>query len=822
MSRTVVSRRSIFRLVFILGLVGILGFSVLMGWSLYWERLERIEHARIETGNLSHVLEEHALATIQKVDLVILDVLSHLQPGDMRAVPGQEPEDPARARRIHGLLKDKIVGLGEADILYVANAHGEYIYSSLVTIPNITIADRDYFATSKANASAGLVVSRPLVSRTLGTWAMTLSRRVNFEDGSFAGVVNVVIQLSGLEKFYRSLNLGPHGTVLMRDSEMRLVARHPALDQNMGESMPEHPVLRFVAKGVQRGNYLEQSPADGIKRLYSFRQVGNYPLYVLAGFAVEDYLAEWWLHVFWSGIGCLVMIAVTYTLSSIARRGLIAEMQAEAELERYNQRLEKLVDERTRELEAARRVAEAANQAKSAFVANMSHELRTPLNAILGFTQLLIRKGALPEDAAHQIGKIDRAGQHLLMLINSVLSISRIESGRVEIASEPFNLHESIGSAIAMVQTGAEAKGLNLVLDGMQDLPGWVLGDEGHLRQILINLLGNAVKYTEQGEVRFRVVRNGDVFRFEVSDSGPGIETADRERVFQAFFQADLGLEKADGVGLGLAISREYAKLMGGELTLESDVGKGSTFALSLRLPECVGHADIGRFSFHYRLMAGAPACRILVVDDEADDRELMRDLLAEAGVAVRTVENGAQALDCFNEWRPHLIWLDMNMPVIDGCEIARRMRSQPGGDVVKIVALTASVFEESQRMATEAGCDELVYKPIDVDLIFDTMSRLLGIGFEKVRVLPGPPDAPAGETDLSLLPSEIRRRLCQAAESLETAQTREIIQEIRRTHAGIATFLDALAQSFCFDRIAALCREAERRSPGPVGPEDG
>ena len=821
MSRTVVSRRSVFRLVVILGLVGMFGFGVLMAWSLYWERIERIEHARIETGNLSHVLEEHALATIQKVDLVILDVLSHLQPDDMRVVPGQEPDDRARARRINRLLKDKIAGLGEADILYVANAHGEYIYSSLAPIPNITIADRDYFATSKANASAGLVISRPLVSRTLGTWAITLSRRVNFDDGSFAGLVNVVIQLSGLETFYRSLNLGSHGTVLMRDSEMRLVARHPALDQNMGESMPEHPVLRFVAKGVQRGSYLEQSPADGIERLYSFRQVANYPLYVLAGFAVEDYLAEWWLHVFWSGIGCLVMIAVTYTLSSIARRGLVAEMKAEAELERYNQRLEKLVDERTRELETARHVAEAANRAKSTFVANMSHELRTPLNAILGFTQLLIRKGTLPEETARQIGKIDRAGQHLLMLINSVLSISRIESGRVEIACEPFNLRESIGSAIAMVQTGAEAKGLDLVLDGAQDLPDWVLGDEGHLRQILINLLGNAVKYTERGGVKLSVTRKGDMYRFEVSDSGPGIETANRERVFQAFFQAELGLEKADGVGLGLAISREYAKLMGGELTLESDVGKGSTFSLNLRLPECVGHADLGRFSFHYRLMAGVPACRILVVDDEADDRELMCDLLAEAGLSVRTVENGAQAFDCFCEWQPQLIWLDMNMPVLDGSEVARRLRLFPGGDGVKIVALTASVFEESLRMATEAGCDELVYKPIDVDLIFDTMSRLLRIGFEKVRVVPGPVDASAGEADLSLLPGELRRRLCRAAESLETAQTREIIQEIRQTHAGIATFLDALAQRFCFDRIAALCRAAEKTSSGPGGPEN-
>lgn len=808
-TRTPSPERATLRWISTLWFVGVLAFALLLGWSLYKERNDRVAQARIETDNLSHVLEEHALATLQKIDLVIVDILSHLEPEDMRHDPDAPGREGGRAAALNRLLAAKVRGLGEADLIYVANAEGRYIYGSLDKLPAINVSDRHYFAVSRDNPSAGLVISPPLISRTLGTWAITLSRRISFPDGQFAGVVNVVVQLTSLERFYQSLNLGKHGAVLMRDGEMRLLARHPPLVSNMGQSMPGHPVLGMLSRGIQRGSYEEVSPADGVRRLYSYRRVGDTTLFVLAGIAVEDYLEQWRAHVFWYVLAGLLIAGVTFTLAMIARRGIVAQASAEKELEQYNLCLERLVDERTRELESARAAAETASRAKSAFLANMSHELRTPLNAILGFAQLLMRKGELSDEAERQVGKIERAGRHLLTLINSVLNISRIEAGRIEIAREPFNLREAMANAMAMVQAGAEAKGLALQVEECPGLAAWVLGDEGHFRQILINLLGNAIKYTERGSVLLRVSREASRYCFEVIDSGPGIDTQYQERIFQPFFQAERGVEAAEGVGLGLSISREYAQLMGGALTVESAVGQGSTFTLILPLPESPGQ-QVPAAAVSFRLRAGQAARRVLVADDEDDAREVVRELLVEAGLEVRVVDNGKQAVEAFVDWKPALIWMDMGMPVLDGYEATRRIRALAGGDKVKIVAFTADAFEERRRLVMDAGCDDVLYKPLDTGQLFATMGRLLEADFNRVEKPANRLGTRLEPADLAVLSKDVRQRLRAAATGLDIAQTREILGELRLTHAELAARLDVLAQAFLFERIASLCGDGD------------
>ncbi len=298
------SRASVFRLVSVAWLVGVLGFAALMGLSLFRERDNRENEAQREIENVTRVLEEHALSTIQKVDLVLRDVQWSFQAEGPQANGGIGSR---HGQTLNALLKRKIASIPEAEVIHIANDAGDYVFSSLDAVPVINISDRSFFQAHQKNPDSGLVISQPLVSRTLGTWVITLSRRINSDEGRFAGVVNIILQLDSFEKFYASLDMGMHGAVLMRDAEMRLLARYPRLESNMGRAIPEHPVAGFQIRGVRQGVYTEHSPADGTKRIYSFRRVGDHPLYVLAAIAEEDYLAEWWKHLYWYGIAGIVI-----------------------------------------------------------------------------------------------------------------------------------------------------------------------------------------------------------------------------------------------------------------------------------------------------------------------------------------------------------------------------------------------------------------------------------------------------------------------------------------------------------------------------------
>lgn len=407
--------------------------------------------------------------------------------------------------------------------------------------------------------------------------------------------------------------------------------------------------------------------------------------------------------------------------------------QREAELASYRDDLEELVRLRTEALALAKDRAEASNRAKSVFLSNMSHELRTPLNAILGFAQLLLFDTSLPDQCRDRLATINRSGEHLLTLINDVLEISRIEAGRSSSDKQPFDLNQLLAGVAEMVGARAAAKGLRFSVERAPDLAATVSGDGPHLKQVLINLLGNAVKYTEHGFVALRVHRRNGEIAFEVADSGPGIASADQAQLFQPFYQTELGVLKNEGTGLGLAISAEYAALMGGRLEVHSDPGQGSTFTLTLPLPTST--AVLGRAARQGQgqvlgLLAGQPSPRLLVVDDKADNRDLTRQLLESAGLEVRTASNGQEALAAYQSWCPDLIWMDMRMPVMDGYEATRRIRALPGSERVKIVALTASAFEEDRRDILAAGCDEMVRKPLEVDVLFEVLGRLLALQY--------------------------------------------------------------------------------------------
>lgn len=483
---------------------------------------------------------------------------------------------------------------------------------------------------------------------------------------------------------------------------------------------------------------------------------------------------------------------------------------AEQELEQHRYHLEQLVQDRTEQLEEARDVAESANRAKSVFLANMSHELRTPMNAILGFAQLMERDERLPPDAHHNLQTINRAGRHLLALINDVLEISRIEAGSTAVQNAAFDLQDALISVEEMIRPRAEHKSLSFVVEHSGVLPRYVYGDVNHLRQVLINLLGNAVKYTDKGGFSLRVMPLADGLRFEVADTGTGIALEDQSRIFLPFYQTDSGIAKGEGTGLGLAISYEFVRLMGGELRVESTPGKGSVFSFCLPLPE----VDMPAIETRQRRVVGLevnqPMIRILVAEDNPDNQELITHILSNVGFQVRVAENGQRAVEIFQTWLPHFIWMDMRMPVLDGYQATRQIRALPGGDKVKIVALTASAFSEDRSAILAAGCDDMLAKPLDENRLYLLMGQLIGLRYRYADEAEASAPVSVEVADEMLLPEPLRGELLAAAELLDPEAIRTIIDGMVADYPELASVIGEWVGEYRFDKVIELCRNAE------------
>ncbi|WP_159787831.1 ATP-binding protein [Sodalinema gerasimenkoae] len=399
------------------------------------------------------------------------------------------------------------------------------------------------------------------------------------------------------------------------------------------------------------------------------------------------------------------------------------------------------------ELEAARRGAEDANQAKSQFLANMSHELRTPLNAILGFSQLMTRQGSLNDEQRHHLGVIQNSGEHLLQLINEILDMSKIEAGHIQLNPTQFDLYHLLESLEGMFHLRASQKLIQLQVHRSPNLPQFIEADEGKLRQVLMNLLSNAIKFTDQGQVNLRLCRiNPDIealetrppashLCIEVEDTGPGIAPEDLETIFEAFVQTDLSSHHQTGTGLGLAISQKFVQMMGGQLEVESDLGCGSRFYFSLPIVDVHPSQVTGVQSptLQRRVISLAenqPDYRILVVEDRWESRQFLVELLKSVGFQVREAENGQEAIDQWQAWHPHLIWMDMRMPQMSGYEATEWIKAHLKGQATVIIALTASALENEKSVVLSAGCDDFVRKPFRESTIFEKIAHYLGVHY--------------------------------------------------------------------------------------------
>ena len=501
--------------------------------------------------------------------------------------------------------------------------------------------------------------------------------------------------------------------------------------------------------------------------------------------------------------------AVDYLTKPLDDHLLLSRVRLYRQLYRHERELRARVAQlqaQEQELSAARDAADGANRAKSVFLANMSHELRTPLNAILGFVQLMEHDPRLTASHHRELEAIHRSGCHLLALINDVLEISRIEAGRVGVRNESFDLVELLYAVEEMIGIRAEAKGLAFAVERPEISCPHRFGDAHHLRQVLLNLLGNAVKYTERGAVVLRVYPVDGCIRFEVSDTGPGIAAEDLPLIFQAFHQTAAGTAKGEGTGLGLTISRAFVRLMGGELNVASEPGKGSVFAFTLPLPEAEtppAQAVPGRV---VGLESVRPGTRVLVAEDDDDSRELITRLLENEGFAVRTAANGRLAVESFREVHPELVLMDMCMPEMDGYEATRRIRALPGGGEVKILALTASVFREEHDAILAAGCDGIAAKPLEEDRLFRGLGGLLGLPLRQAGEPALVAAAPSSAAAVAALPAALRAELKAAAGMLDQEGIYAAVERMRGNHPEAARILAELADGFRFEEMAALC----------------
>ncbi len=485
-------------------------------------------------------------------------------------------------------------------------------------------------------------------------------------------------------------------------------------------------------------------------------------------------------------------------------RDITERKLAEDERLRYRQELEETVQQRTTELLLARDAAEAANKAKSVFLANMSHELRTPLNAILGFSNLVRRDPALPPEEREHLDIINRSGEHLLSLINDVLEIAKIEAGRLQLEITPFDFGALVRDVTEMMQLRAKGKGLRLKLEMTSDVPRYIKSDEARLRQILINLVGNGIKFTEKGGVTIRFGSHKNdrlLLLIEVEDSGPGIGEEDRKRLFKPFVQlATSGEQK--GTGLGLTITKQFVELMGGVITLDSRVGTGSLFRVELPV-DVAETSDLAkpkskRYGEVVGLVPGQPRYRILVAEDQAESRILLKRLMSDIGLEVKEAENGLSCVERFKAWHPDLIWMDRRMPEMDGDEAARRIRQLPGGDKVKIIAVTASVFAEEQDEMLKAGMDDFVRKPYRFEEIYRCLSEQLGLRYNFEEK----PDGDKAAVELTpemiaVLPETLRIDLRDALESLEAGAISGAIERVGGYDAELQRVLSRIADNF-------------------------
>ncbi|MBD2071385.1 response regulator [Leptolyngbya sp. FACHB-671] len=552
-----------------------------------------------------------------------------------------------------------------------------------------------------------------------------------------------------------------------------------------------------------------------------------------------------WHPVYWiSGMTKLGTAAISlYTAIALVKLLPVAmAIPSAAQLEAVNdeirerQRIEAELKQKNLALEQAKLEADLANRAKSEFLANMTHELRTPLNAILGFTELLTCDSNLTTDQHEQLRIIDRSGEHLLSLINDVLEMSKIEAGMTTLNPNSFDLCGLIARLKEMLQLKAESKGLQFITAIAPDVPQYIQADENKLRQVLLNLLSNAIKFTVTGSVELHVaaktaLNDGDsspdqILYFEVTDTGPGIAPHEIEALFNPFVQTETGRKSQEGTGLGLAISHRFVDMMGGKLMVDSKLGEGTAIAFDLPVeltPAPLSYANLSGERV-IGIAPEQPTYRILVIEDRWENRSLLVRMLSNIGFEVLEANDGQEGVTLWQNWEPHLVLMDMRMPIMDGYEATRRIKANPKGQSTAVIAITASAFDEERAKIMATGCDDFVRKPIREALLLSKIAQHLGVRYlyESSSQTPLLQTTEAEHlTEIKMpkheallaMPSLWLEQLNEAALRGDRQQIYTLLDYIPDPDSSLKSALTTLVKNFRLDLIANLTQESASES---------
>jgi len=703
---------------------------------LWQARKTTIEEWKVNLSNMSTILAASTNQTMKAADLVLKSISDRVHDADI-ANEGELRREMG-TQEIFDMLRNKASSVPQVDVATIVALNGDVIsFTRSYPPPRINLADRDYFKAHMADPRLDVFLSAPVKNRGTGTWTFYLARKIRSRTGEVLGLVLTGIESSFFQDFFKAVNISEESAISLFRSDGILLARYPTREDLIGKSFREQPVFSdIIGRGNEAGATVTTGPrlADNSAsqmRIVAPRTLKDYPLVVNVT-ANEGLILELWYTTAWFvGIGTAL-----FSLLLLGLTGWIATLLTRQEATMAD-------------LRRARGHAEEATQAKTDFLAMMSHEIRTPMNAVIGMSNLLADT-PLEQTQKRYVRIIEDSAAHLLQIINDILDFSRLEARRLIVEKSDFDLHRLAESAVDIARGLPGAERVDIAMAFAGNIPTFVSGDGDRLNQIFLNLLGNAVKYTERGAITLSaaVVEGAATLRirFSVTDTGVGIAPEVQGRLFQPFEQGDLRLaRRKGGTGLGLAICKRLVDLMDGEIGVVSNLGQGSTFWFELPFGRAIDPEGGARIVQQVRPHVRR-SLRILVAEDTPANQIVARAMLEKLGHRVQVVSDGGEAVAAARNGAFDLILMDVQMPGMDGYEATRRIRSLDAPvAAIPIIALTAFAQTSDREKAIATGMSDHISKPIRVDELDAAIER---------NVMPGGDAAPmaAGALDRAAL----------------------------------------------------------------------
>lgn len=719
----------------LLGATVILVAAVLvMSWTIAKNlRSEAIANAETSLRRQSLILSGQAERSFQGVLLVLSNIEERL--ANRGVFDSASYALIAGERDTHEYLKETLAGLPQLEAITMIDASGRLInFSRYWPIPAVNVSDRDYF-TALSTSTQATYIGQPVQNRGTGTWNIYVARRVSGTNGEFGGLILAAMSLKYFEDFYRSVSLEEGSSIAILREDGILLARYPST-QDIGRNIATDEL-----KAVQRdgGTLLRgRSPVDHGNKLIAVRRIAGFPMMIVTTQSEESVLGAWrkGVHLL-TGVTAGFVIFLVLSSVVISRKWRQEDVLRRLKSEKQDAENAKFRAEAAL-LRQQERNAESSNRAKSNFLAVMSHEIRTPMNAVLGLTSSLLDTD-LTADQRESLQAIHLAGDSLLEILNDILDFSKLEAGNLTLEQIPFSPRTIVDNMLSVIGATAAAKGLELRYEGASDMPPGMLGDPSRIRQILLNLTSNAIKFTPSGEivVRSECLRRDAVeavIRWSVTDTGMGIPPDRIEHLFNDFVQADISVSRRfGGSGLGLAICRRLVEQMGGEIRVRSEVDVGTTFEVDLTLPLCNAPAalseedDTWAILLKQRIEESGRPLRILVVDDNKTNRLVVRKMFQDYDIEMTEASDGVRGVEAVGATDFDLIFMDMRMPEMDGLTATTVIRAFGGRMAwVPIVAFTANAFSDDQEACIRAGMTDFVAKPVRKRFLVQAALRAL------------------------------------------------------------------------------------------------